>query len=160
MKTSWKVKKLIFKSCVRLCQMCSRLWPLQQSEHQTARLLWSLHSHMTGHFLWHAVKHPVQNQHHFLSLQPYILLQLSSAHWTKALHDVSSKHDVHWKHTNTLISNIHTYAHVLCVQIRLLVSYFIFSFYSADFQQFVKIIKNLSWRNNIFLFQVEELKLF
>lgn len=53
--------------------------PIEQSEHQTADLLWSLHTHVIWHFLRHTVEHPVQCQGHFLSVQRHLQPQVSSA---------------------------------------------------------------------------------
>lgn len=99
--------------------------PIVQSEHQTADLLWSLHSHMTHHFLWHVVEHPVQSPGHFLSVQPHVQPQVSSAHRVEGCCDVSKRHNVHWKHTNTQSHGfttsilIHTvyllYIHIYCI---------------------------------------------
>lgn len=75
--------------------------PIVQSEHQTADLLWSLHIHVTRHFLWHVVEHPVQSPGHFLSVQPHVQPQVSSAHRVEGCCDVSKRYNVHWKHTNT-----------------------------------------------------------
>lgn len=93
--TKWRVKRS------EDCGTSASYSPIIQSEHQTAYLLWNLRSHETWHFLWHTAEYSGQDLGHFLSIQPSIQSQVSSAHRTECCCDVSKWHDVHWRHTNT-----------------------------------------------------------